>query len=204
MPLVESLEVDGPDSAAEAARRAGLPVVLKAVGPVHKSDVGGVRLDLRTEEQVRQAYGEMAARLGAEMTGAIVQPMLQGGVEVIVGGVSYPAFGPLVMVGMGGVLADLLADRAFRVPPVTDAAGMIEELRCAPLLHGYRGSPPVDAEALADRITRIGRLLDDLPHVAELDLNPVIVTADDAVTVDARIRVAPCEPPPSPLLRRLR
>ncbi|MBB6553469.1 bifunctional GNAT family N-acetyltransferase/acetate--CoA ligase family protein [Nonomuraea rubra] len=204
VPLVESLEVDGPDSAAEAARRAGLPVVLKAVGPVHKSDVGGVRLDLRTEEQVRQAYGEMAARLGAEMTGAIVQPMLQGGVEVIVGGVSYPAFGPLVMVGMGGVLADLLADRAFRVPPVTDAAGMIEELRCAPLLHGYRGSPPVDAEALADRITRIGRLLDDLPHVAELDLNPVIVTADDAVTVDARIRVAPCEPPPSPLLRRLR
>ncbi|UBU08976.1 bifunctional acetate--CoA ligase family protein/GNAT family N-acetyltransferase [Nonomuraea gerenzanensis] len=202
--LIESLEVNSPDSAAEAARRAGLPVVLKAVGPVHKSDVGGVRLDLRTEEQARQAYAEMSARIGAEMTGAIVQPMLPGGVEMIVGGVNYPAFGPLAMVGMGGVMADLLADRAFRVPPVTDATGMIEELRCSPLLHGYRGSPPVAADALADQVTRVGRLLDDLPQVAELDLNPVIVTADGAITVDARIRLAFCEPQPSPLLRRLR
>ncbi|WP_240197798.1 GNAT family N-acetyltransferase [Nonomuraea lactucae] len=204
VPLVESVEVDGPEAAAAAAARVGLPAVLKAVGPVHKSEVGGVRLDLRTPDEVGRAYHEMSARIGPEMTGAIVQRMLAGGVETIVGGVNYPAFGPLVMVGMGGVMADLLADRAFRVPPVTDAADMIGELSCAPLLHGYRGSPPVDINALADQVTRIGRLLDDLPQVAELDLNPVIVTADGAAAVDARIRVAPCEPPPSPLLRRLR
>ncbi|MEO3886721.1 GNAT family N-acetyltransferase [Nonomuraea sp. B5E05] len=202
--LVESIDVDGPEAAARAAARAGLPVVLKAVGPVHKSDVGGVRLDLRTDDEVRLAYHEMSAHVGQEMTGAIVQPMLAKGVEIIVGGVNYPAFGPLVMVGMGGVMADLLADRVFRVPPVTDAADMIGELRCAPLLHGYRGSAPADAGALAEQIVRVGRLLDDLPQVAELDLNPVIVTPDGATTVDARIRVAPCEPPPSPLLRRLR
>ncbi|TMS00346.1 GNAT family N-acetyltransferase [Nonomuraea basaltis] len=202
--LVESIDVDGPDAAARAAARVGLPVVLKATGPVHKSDVGGVRLNLRTEDDVRLAYREMSAHIGDDMTGAIVQPMLPGGVEIIVGGVNYPAFGPLVMVGMGGVMADLLADRAFRVPPVTDAADMIGELRCVPLLHGYRGSPPADVDALADQVTRVGKLLEDLPQVAELDLNPVIVTPDGATTVDARIRVAPCEPPPSPLLRRLR
>ncbi|WP_431920875.1 GNAT family N-acetyltransferase [Nonomuraea jabiensis] len=204
VPVVASIDVDGPEAAAEAAARLGPPIVLKAVGPVHKSEVGGVRLDLRNPDEVREAYEEISERVGPEMTGAIVQRMLPGGVEIIVGGVNYPAFGPLVMAGMGGVLADLLADRAFRVPPVTDAANMIDELRCAPLLHGYRGSPPVDIHALADQITRIGRLLDDLPQVAELDLNPVIVTPDGATTVDARIRVAPCEPPPPPLLRRLR
>jgi acyl-CoA synthetase (NDP forming) len=146
----------------------------------------------------------MSARIGPEMTGAIVQPMLPSGVEIIVGGVNYPAFGPLVMVGMGGVMADLLADRAFRVPPVTDAITMINELRCAPLLYGYRGSPPVDVTALAEQLERIGRLLEDLPQVAELDLNPVIVTPGGATTVDARIRLRPCQPQPSPLLRHLR
>ncbi|MFC4119795.1 GNAT family N-acetyltransferase [Nonomuraea zeae] len=204
VPLVESVEVNGPEAAAQAARTVGSPVVLKAVGPVHKSEVGGVRLGLRTPEEVRHAYAEMSARIGGEMTAAIVQPLVPNGVEIIVGGVNYPAFGPLVMVGMGGVTADLLADRAFRVPPVTDARDMIDELRCAPLLHGYRGSPALDVAALAEQLERIGRLLDDLPEVAELDLNPVIVTPDGATTVDARIRIAPCPPTPSPLLRHLR
>ncbi|MEU7837709.1 GNAT family N-acetyltransferase [Nonomuraea sp. NPDC049129] len=202
--LVESADVSGPDDAAEAAVRLGLPAVLKAAGPVHKSDVGGVRLNLRTAEEVRQAYHEMSSRIGSEMTGAVLQPMLPGGVEIIIGGVNYPAFGPLVMVGMGGVTAELLADRAFRVPPVTDAAEMIEELRCSPLLHGYRGSPLVRVDALADQLVRVSKLLEDLPEVAELDLNPVIVTADRVTTVDVRIRIAPCAPPQSPLLRRLR
>ncbi|QFY09931.1 GNAT family N-acetyltransferase [Nonomuraea phyllanthi] len=202
--LVESIDVDGAESAAAAATSLGLPSVLKATGPVHKSEVGGVRLDLRTPDDVRRAYHDMAARLGAQMTGAIVQRMQPAGVEIIVGGVNYPRFGPLVMIGMGGVMADLLADHAFRVPPVIDATTMIDELRCAPLLHGYRGSPPADVPALADQIARIGRLLEDLPQVAELDLNPVIVTSAGTATVDARIRLAPCDQPPSPLLRRLR
>lgn len=134
------------------------------------------------------------------MTGGVVQRMLPRGVEVIVGGVNYPRFGPLVMVGMGGALAD----RAFRSAPVVDPVDMIGELRCAPVLYGYRGAPPVDVQALAEQIVRTGRLLEDLPHVAELDLDPVIVTPDGAVAVDARVRLTPREPPPSPLLRRLR
>ncbi|MFB4294718.1 acetate--CoA ligase family protein [Nonomuraea sp. ATR24] len=139
------------EAAAAAGARIGFPIVLKAKGPVHKSDIGGV---------------------------------------------NYPAFGPLVMVGMGGVMADLLADRAFRVPPVADAAAMIEELRCAPLLHGYRGSPPVDIPALAGQLERVGRLLEDLPQVAELDLNPVVVTPEGATTVDARTDWPPVIPRP--------
>ncbi len=204
MNVTESIEAHSAEAAAEAAARVGLPAVLKAVGPVHKSEVGGVRLGLQTTDEVRQAYHDMSARIGAEMTGALVQRLAPGGVEIIVGGVNYPAFGPLVMVGMGGVLADLLADRAFRVPPIADPAAMLAELRCAPLLHGYRGAPAVDAEALQDQLVRVGQLLDDLPQVAELDLNPVIVSPDGALAVDARIRVLPRQPPPSPLLRRLR
>ncbi|MFB9722518.1 bifunctional acetate--CoA ligase family protein/GNAT family N-acetyltransferase [Planobispora longispora] len=206
--VVESVAVDDPAGAAAAAARIAGPVVLKASGPglVHKSDVGGVRLGLNTPEEAARAYREMAEAVGAAMTGAIVQPLLPGGVETIVGGVNYPAFGPLVMAGLGGVAADLLADRAFRVPPLTPAAAteMIKELRCSPLLYGYRGRPPVDADALAGQIAAVGRLLEDLPDVAELDLNPVIVTADGATAVDIRVRLAPSAPRPSPLRRSLR
>ncbi|MFB9895069.1 bifunctional acetate--CoA ligase family protein/GNAT family N-acetyltransferase [Planobispora takensis] len=149
--VVESVEADDPDSAAAAAARIAGPVALKATGPalVHKSDVGGVRLGLNGPGEVQRAYREMAEAIGPAMTGVIVQPLLTGGVETIVGGVNYPAFGPLVMAGMGGVAADLLADRAFRVPPLTPAAAteMIKELRCSPLLYGYRGRPSVDATA---------------------------------------------------------
>jgi acyl-CoA synthetase (NDP forming)/GNAT superfamily N-acetyltransferase len=204
--LAETVRVDGPEPAADAAALVGLPAVLKAIGPVHKTERGGVRLDLRTREEVRQAYREMAANLGKEMTGAIVQSVLTGGAEIIIGGVNYPVFGPLVMVGMGGILSDLVADHVFRVPPLTgeDVAEMLGELRCAPLLCDYRGRAPLDKAALADQIRRVGRLVEELPEVAELDMNPVIVTADGATAVDARVRVAVPEQPSSPLLRRLR
>ncbi|MEV0584529.1 GNAT family N-acetyltransferase [Nonomuraea sp. NPDC050310] len=201
----ESITVDGPETAAEAAGLVGLPAVLKAVGPVHKSDVGGVRLGLETQEQVRQAYRDMAATI-PEMSGAVVQHQLAKGVELIVGGVAYPAFGPLIMTGMGGVTADLLGDRAFRVPPLTraEAIEMLGELRCSPLLYGYRGSEPVDVDALADQIVRVSHLLDDLPEIAELDLNPLIVTPHGVAAVDVRIRLAPAGARPSPLRRHLR
>lgn len=112
---------------------------------LHKSDAGGVRLGLRTSAEVHGAYRVMKDTIGQEMTGAIVQPMAPDGVEIIVGAVRHPSFGPLVMVGMGGVSAELLTDRAFRGPPLTrqDATEMIRELRCAPLLFGYRGRPAV-------------------------------------------------------------
>ncbi|MER7506693.1 acetate--CoA ligase family protein [Nonomuraea pusilla] len=197
--LVPSVVVGSADEAARAAALVGLPVVLKVTGPVHKSDVGGVRLGLASEDEVRLAYKDMEETIGKEMTGAVVQPMLPGGVEIIVGGLNYPAFGPLVMAGMGGVMADLLADRAFRVPPVSRAAAseMVASLRCAPLLHGYRGAAPAAVDDLLDQIVRVGRLLEDLPEVAELDLNPVIVTPDAATVVDFRVRVAPVDQPPA-------
>ncbi|GII54229.1 GNAT family N-acetyltransferase [Planotetraspora thailandica] len=206
--VAEAISVDGPDSACEAVAWLGLPVVLKATGPglVHKSDVGGVRVDLRSVDEVRQAYREMAERVGPAMTGALVQRMAPGGVEMIVGGVAHETFGALIMVGMGGVAAELLVDRSFRVPPISraEAGRMIAELHCAPLLHGYRGNPEVDAEALAAHVVAIGRLMDEIPEIAELDLNPVIVTPGGAVAVDVRMRLAPAAERPSPYRRRLR
>jgi acetyl coenzyme A synthetase (ADP forming)-like protein len=192
--VARSVTVHSEEAAAAAAAEVGLPTALKATGPalVHKSDVGGVRLDLSTPDRVADNYRELAASLGPRMTGAVVQRMAGSGVEMIVGAVRHRAFGPLVMVGMGGVAADLLADRTFRVPPITtrEAAAMVAELRCSPLLSGYRGSPVVDSASLFEQVVRVGRMVRDLPEVAELDLNPVIVTGDGAVTVDARIRLA--------------
>jgi acyl-CoA synthetase (NDP forming)/RimJ/RimL family protein N-acetyltransferase len=206
--VAESIEVDGPETAAEAAALTGLPAALKATGLdlVHKSDVGGVALDLATPADVAQAYREMAERLGPAMTGALVQPMVTDGVEIIIGGVEHPAFGPLIMVGMGGLTAELLTDRAFRVPPITrrDAAEMLRELRCFPLLTGYRGRPKVNVGALEEQIVRVARFLEEIPEAAELDLNPVLVTPRGAAAVDVRLRLAPLPPPPSPYRRRLR
>jgi len=206
--VAESISVDGPESAAEAAAFTGLPAALKATGPglIHKSDVGGVALGLATPADVARAYREMSARLGPAMTGALVQPMAADGVEIIIGGVEHPAFGPLIMVGMGGPTAELLTDRAFRVPPVTrhDAAEMLRELRSYPLLTGYRGRPKANIAALEEQIVRVARFLGDVPEAAELDLNPVLVTPRGAVAVDVRLRLAPLPPPPSPYRRRLR
>ncbi|GAA1256644.1 bifunctional GNAT family N-acetyltransferase/acetate--CoA ligase family protein [Sphaerisporangium rubeum] len=206
IPVLPSLTVHDAEAAAEAAESLGVPVALKVTGPVHKSEAGGVRLNLRGAAEVQQAYQEMSASIGTAMTGAIVQPMAAQGVEIIVGGVNYPTFGPLVMVGMGGVTADLLADRSFRMPPfrVDTAAEMIADLRCSPVLYGYRGRPKTDTTALATLVTHVGHLMDTLPEVAELDLNPVIVTPEGAVAVDSRIRVTPRRPTPSPYIRRLR
>jgi len=144
--------------------------------------------------------------LGPAMTGALVQPMVTDGVEIIIGGVEHPAFGPLIMVGMGGLTAELLTDRAFRVPPITrrDAAEMLRELRCFPLLTGYRGRPKVNVGALEEQIVRVARFLEEIPEAAELDLNPVLVTPRGAAAVDVRLRLAPLPPPPSPYRRRLR
>ncbi|GIH23376.1 hypothetical protein Aph01nite_16860 [Acrocarpospora phusangensis] len=195
--------VHDPDAAARAATEAGLPVALKATGPLRKTDI---RVGLTTPGQVRDAYREMAERSGPAMTGGIVRRMVAGGVEVVLGGVNYPAFGPLVMVGMGGATADLLADRSFRVPPLTPstAAEMIADLRCSPLLYGYRNTPRADITALTGQIVNVGRLLDALPEVAELELDPVLAIPHAATTLHARVRIAPAGPRPSPYTRRLR
>ena len=207
IPLVPTRRVTGEQEAVRAAADLGRPVVLKAEAEelVHKTEAGAVKLDLHGEQEVREAYRELVATFGPDLTGVLVQPMLTGGVEVLVGVVQEPVFGPLVVFGLGGVATEVLGDHAARLTPLTgtDADELIHSVHAAPLLFGNRGTPPVDAAALTDVLLRVSRLADDLHEVAELDLNPVIATKDDVLAVDARIRVAPAQPQ-DPFLRRLR
>jgi acyl-CoA synthetase (NDP forming) len=173
---------------------------------VHKTDVGGVRLGLPSADAVVAAFDEMTAALGDAMGGAVVQAMVPAGVETIVGVVQDPSFGPLVMFGMGGIATDLLGDRAFRILPLTDldAAELIRSVRGSPLLFGYRGAPAADVAALEDVLLRVARLVDEVPEVAEMDLNPVIVGPDGATVVDVKVHLVPAVPHPERAVRRLR
>ena len=138
--------------------------------------------------------GEEALRSAAERIGApfIVQPFVRGGVELLVGALQDPVFGPLVAVGPGGTLAELIGDACFRLAPLTDvdAEELTRQGKAGRLLAGFRGSEPADTSAVADLLLRIGRLVDEVPEIAELDLNPVLVGPDGCVAVDARVRVA--------------
>jgi acyl-CoA synthetase (NDP forming) len=162
-----------------AAREIGYPVALKAAGPelVHKSDVGGVVLDIRDEEALRKAFGDLRSRVGARMTAALVQQMVDGGVELLIGAVADPMFGPLIACGTGGVLVDLFQDSVFRIHPVTDvdANDMVESLKSAPLLRGYRGHAPVDKNAIVEALLRVSALLEICPEIQEVDINPLKV-----------------------------
>jgi acyl-CoA synthetase (NDP forming) len=188
--------------AVQAATRLSFPVVFKLCSPdiLHKSDVGGVRLGLSDETQVRRAFEELrsiASRQGARFTGVLVQEQVSGDVELIVGARHDPTFGPVVLVGLGGILAELLKDTALRLAPVSEDAArrMLQEIRGYPLLKGFRGRPGVDLEALASLIATVSRLASELP-IAELDLNPVILKAGGrgAVTVDRRLILNHAEP----------
>ena len=181
------------DGAVAAASAIGFPVAVKAVGPtiLHKTERQAVRLDLADAAAVREAALEFEGRLRGELSGLLVQQMIPGGIEMLVGALHDPTFGPVVVCGTGGVLVDLLADSAFRIHPLTadDAAEMIRELRGARLLSGYRGAPPADEAALRDVVLRVSALLTVCPEIHELDLNPVKVLASGACVVDARVRV---------------
>jgi acyl-CoA synthetase (NDP forming)/GNAT superfamily N-acetyltransferase len=206
--LVRTIAAASADEAVRATSEVGGgAVVLKAdvEGLVHKTDAGAVLLDLRTETDVRRGYDQLATRFGPGLRQVLVQPMLAEGVEVLIGVVHEPVFGPLVVFGLGGVTADVLGDHAARLTPLTDgdAREMIGGIRAAPLLYGHHGGPAVDVDSLVDILLRISRLADEVPEIAELDLNPVIAQADGAHPVDARIRLVPTEPQ-DPFLRRLR
>ncbi|HTZ26609.1 MAG TPA: GNAT family N-acetyltransferase [Streptosporangiaceae bacterium] len=206
IPLASLSPVTSADDAARAAADLGGPVVLKAdvPGVVHKTDVGGVQLDLRTEADVRRAYHELSGKFGPHAR-VLIQPMITGGTEVIVGVAQEPVFGPLVVFGLGGVATDVLADRAALLAPLSeaDADELIHAVRSAPLLLGYRGAQPADLKALRETLLRVSRLADDLAEVAELDLNPVIARPDGVFAVDARIRITPAQQQ-DPFLRKLR
>ena len=148
----------------------------EAEGLVHRTDAGGVRVDLRTPQEVAEAYRTLAADFGPRLQRVLVQPMLTGGVEVHIGVAQEPVFGPLVVFGSGDPATEAPGDQAARLTPLTDAdAGeMINSVRAAPRLPGRRGTPQADTAALADALLRVSRLADDLPEVSELDLNPVV------------------------------
>jgi len=208
IPLLGSRTVRSAVEAMAAADELGYPVVLKAADPqlVHKSDIGAVYLGLGGPEAVDAAYRAIAAVVGQPTPAVLVQPMASGTVELVAGIVHDPLFGSLVMAGLGGVHTDLLGDRTFRLVPMTDldAGRMWRSLRGAPLLTGYRGAPQVDTGAVEDLLLRLGRLAEEQPEIAELDLNPVLVGPDAAVVVDAKLRLAPTGEEPDPHLRRLR
>jgi acyl-CoA synthetase (NDP forming)/RimJ/RimL family protein N-acetyltransferase len=205
IPVVATAHASSATEAATQARELGFPVAIKAGSPelVHKSDVGGVRLGLTSERAVRRAFAEMHAALGASMGGAIVQPMVPTGVELIVGINHDPTFGPLVLFGMGGFAAELQHDVALAVPPFTDVDvdRLIRSLRGSPLLFGFRNSQPVDTDALADVLGRIGQLAEEIDEIAELDCNPLVASGDGVLVVDAKLRLVtrPEKPSPFPL-----
>ncbi|HZD74998.1 MAG TPA: acetate--CoA ligase family protein, partial [Actinomycetota bacterium] len=180
-------------------------VALKAVAPglVHKTEAGAVRLGLSGSGPVTRAARELAREVAAgghEATGFLVQQMAAPGVEMLVGVVHDPSFGPVVACGAGGTAVELLKDVAVRITPLSDldAHQMVRSLATFPLLDGYRGAPRTDVAALEDVLLRISALVDERPEVAELDCNPVIVGPGGAVIVDARVRVE--QPVPSPPL----
>lgn len=203
IPALEQRIAATPEDAAAAAGQVGAAVALKAVAPgvIHKTEAGGVRLNLEGPDEVRMAAAEMADRFrtaGHPVTGFVVQRMADPGIEMIVGVTHDPQFGPVLACGAGGVTVELLKDISVRLTPLTerDAAEMVRELKTSPLLLGYRGAPAHDVGALELIILRISAMVEDLPQIAELDCNPVVVHRQGASVLDARVRIAPAAAPP--------
>jgi acetate---CoA ligase (ADP-forming) len=195
--LARSALVSTPEEAADAQREIGAPVAVKLAAPIHKSDVGGIRLDLDDPEAAAAAVREMRdgledRGLGEYADSFLVQEMADGGVEMVVGVTHDPSFGPLLMAGFGGTLVELLQDVSVRITPVTDVDvdEMLRSLRAYELLTGYRGSPATDIESLKDLLYRVNAMVEDHPEVAELDLNPVFVSPEGTIGVDVRMRLA--------------
>ncbi|MDR6294367.1 MULTISPECIES: acetate--CoA ligase family protein [Inquilinus] len=186
------------DEAAAQAQAIGFPVVLKIVSPqiLHKTEAGGVLVGVKTADDVRAGFKRIVESAGrydskAEILGVQVQQMLVGGQEVIVGAVTDPSFGKLVAFGLGGVLVEVLKDITFRLAPVdrTEALSMLDGIQAAAILKGVRGAAPVDREALSDLIVKVSQLVDAVPEIVELDLNPVFARTDGAIAADVRVVV---------------
>lgn len=209
LPLLETRVVENAEKAARAADALGTPVALKAIagGLLHKTDAGGVRLGLDGADAASRAAAEIetaVTQAGYKLEGLVVQPMAPDGVELIVGVVNDHSFGPVIACGAGGTTAELIKDVAVRITPLTDldARAMVRSLQTFPLLDGYRGAPRSDVEAIEDVLLRVSAMVEAHPEIAELDCNPLVVLADRALIVDARVRVEVAPPPaPVPSLR---
>ena len=201
VPLAASRSARNAEEAIAAAKALGFPVAMKASGTtiLHKTEVGGVKLGLDSDSAVRDAFAELSSRLGPALESVLVQPMITGGVEMVVGGLNDAAFGPLLMCGSGGVLVDLLGDTTFALCPLSDqsALDLLDRTKGVVRLRGFRGAPRADEAALLTLMVQVSRLVDACPEIAELDLNPVMVLERGAVVVDARVKVSPKPAPPA-------
>ncbi|MCC6055650.1 MAG: acetate--CoA ligase family protein [Desulfurococcaceae archaeon] len=196
IPVPNTIFVKNAKEAYDVADSIGYPIVVKVVSPdiVHKSDVGGVSLGLKSKEEVLQAIKEMQRNIsikaqGAKILGYIMYHMAPPGTEVIVGGTRDPVFGAVIMFGLGGIFVEVLKDVSFRVAPITvdEALEMINEIRCKRILEGYRGQQGVNKKALADIIVKISQLMLEIEEIDSIDLNPVIAYPSGAVVVDVRV-----------------
>ena len=184
------------EEAVEFAGQIGFPVVLKIVSPdiIHKSDAGGVMINLKNADEVRNAYERILKNAKkhcstAKIIGVLVQEMAPQSTEVIVGAIKDPQFGQTLMFGLGGIFVEILKDVTFRIAPVTreDAREMVTKLKAYPLLTGYRNKPPADLDAIINVLLNTSKLVMDHPEIKELDLNPIMAYEKGAKTVDARI-----------------
>jgi acyl-CoA synthetase (NDP forming) len=199
--MLETVTAGTPAEAVLAAERLGFPVAVKLISKtiVHKTEVGGVVLDVDSAEGVKRAFRNIKKRLASigrqdEMQGVTVQPMVREGLETIVGMTKDPQFGPLIMFGMGGIYAELLKDRALRLHPLTDvdARELVRSVKMSKLFESYRGLPPSDTAAIHDLLLRLSVMITDIPQIAELDFNPVKVLPEGQGywIADARIMLS--------------
>lgn len=195
----QSLMAKTEDEAVEFARKIGAAVAVKVISPdaLHKTDVGGVVTDVQGEDSVRSAYRRVRSAV-ENPEGVLVQEMVPEGHEILIGMMENPSFGPLIVFGVGGVFVELMGDVSFRIHPLTDldAEEMIKEIKTAQILHGYRSFPPGDIVALKETLLRVSALVEAVPEIAEMDINPVKVLApgQGVRAVDVRIRVKPLIP----------
>ena len=196
IPTTGGLVVKSEEEALKVAEKIGYPVVLKICSPdiSHKSDVGGVRINLQNGQMVLDAYKKIIEKVKnkspeAKIEGINIQKMAPSGVEVIIGTTTDKTFGPLIMFGIGGVLAELMKDVSFRIIPINrrDAEYMIHELKGFPLLEGYRGSERVDIESLSSALLKVSELAEQYPEILEMDINPLFATPKGITAADARI-----------------
>ncbi len=199
VPVVRTVLATSADEAQSIASELGYPVALKVVSPdiTHKSDVGGVVLDLADDAAVADAYESIVenskrAVPDATIEGVAVQNMAPAGTEIIVGMTTDPQFGPVVMFGLGGVMVEVMKDVTFRVLPLTerDVRQMIDDIKARSILDGVRGAPAADVGAIADALLKVADFVTANPEVRELDLNPMLVHDRGAIAVDARIVIA--------------
>jgi acetate---CoA ligase (ADP-forming) subunit beta len=198
IPIVESVFARTIDEAIKAAEELGYPLAMKIVSPQisHKSDVGGIKLSLKNDDEVRAAYKDMLESISQKvpdisLEGVLLQPMLSGGIEVIIGMVRDPTFGPMLMFGLGGVYVEVLKDVKFAIAPVNDkeAREMITGIKAYPLLAGIRGAKPSDIDAIIDVILKVSKLACDFSEIKEFEINPLMVFEEGkgVLAVDMRL-----------------